>query len=160
MQKNLIKIALLIIFILLAFNAQSQSSVFVRVYDMNGNKIARGNIVEVTDSSLQLEKSTTIIFVKNIGYLKTKHSFGHNILVSSAISGGIFALVLAAGSSDKNGFLSYTLSEGLFVGFVAGAIYGPIIGGITAIFKNVTTFPINGSDTNWKEFHQYFDSHK
>ncbi|MCX6205742.1 MAG: hypothetical protein NTZ19_05740 [Bacteroidetes bacterium] len=160
MQNNFIKTALLIIFILLAFNAQSQSSVFVRVYDKSGNKIARGNIVEITDSSLQLEKSNTIILVKNIGYIKTKHSFGHTVLISSAITAGIFATLMAISSSDKGGFLSWTLTEGIAAGLLAGVVYGPIIGGISAIFKNVTTFPINGSEKNWKEFHQYFDSHR
>lgn len=160
MKKALSNAALITIAIFLVFKAQAQSSIFVRVYDMNGNKINKGTVIAITDSTLQIGKSNIIIIVKNIGFIKTKHSFGNNILIGSAISGGVFATVMAIGSTDKGGFLSWTLSEGITAGLLAGAIYGPIIGGVSAIFKHTTTFPINGSEKNWKEFNQYYIGHK
>lgn len=144
----------------LATVAQSQSTIFIRVYDLNGAKMSKGSIINITDSSIQLAKSDHYILVKNIGFIKTKHSLGHNMLMSTAITGGIFATIMAIGSNDKSGFLSWTLPEGIAAGLLAGVIYGPIIGGITAIFKNSTTFPINGSEKNWKEFQLYLSKNK
>ncbi len=120
----------------------------------------KGTVIAISDSTLQLGKSNSIIPVKNIGFIKTKHSFGHNILLGSAISGGIFATVMAIGSTDKGGFISWTFTEGIAAGLLAGAIYGPIIGGISAIFKNNTTFPINGRESNWNEFKHYYLGYK
>jgi hypothetical protein len=160
MHVGFFKTALISIIILIAFTANAQSSLFVRVYDMNGKKINKGTVIAISDSTIQLGNSNNIIQVKNIGFIKTKHSFGHNILISSAISGGIFATVMAIGSTDKGGFLSWTLSEGIAAGLLAGVIYGPVIGGITAIFKNTTTFPINGRESNWQEFNHYYLVHK
>jgi hypothetical protein len=160
MHVGFFKTALISIIILIAFTVNAQSKLFVRVYDINGNKINKGTVIAISDSTLQLGKSNSFIPFKNIGFIKTKHSFGHNSLLGSAISGGIFATVMAIGSTDKGGFLSWTLSEGVAAGLLAGVIYGPVIGGISAIFKNTTTFPINGRESNWKEFNHYYLVHK
>ena len=160
MKLSIYRTSLIALIFGIAQSASAQSSLFVRVYDINGNKIYKGTVVAITDSTLQLGKSNIIIPVKNIGYIKNKHSFGHNILMSSAISGGIFATVMAIGSTEKGGFLSWTLSEGIAAGLLAGAIYGPIIGGISAIFKTTIKFPINGSEKNWKVFNDYYMGYK
>jgi hypothetical protein len=161
MKMGLLKSALLSLTIFLVYAAQSQSSLFVRVYDMNGIKIHKGRITTITDSSIRLGKSNIIISVKNIGFIRTKHSFGHNILISSAITGISLATLLALSSDGGKGFLlSWTVPEGIGLGLLVGATWGPIIGAGTALFKNTIKFPIKGSEKNWKEFQQYYMDHK
>ena len=160
MKNGLLKFSLATFFIFLLIASKSQSSHFVRVYDMNGGKMNKGIITNITDSSIQLANSGHDILVKNIGFIRTKHSFGHNVLVTTAVTAGIFATVMALGSNDKSGLLTWTLPEGVALGLIGGAIYGPVIGAFTTIFKHVTTFPINGSEKNWKEFEQYINNYK
>jgi hypothetical protein len=160
MKKGLLKFSWVTLFIFVVIAAKSQSSLFVRVFDMNGNKIGKGTIANITDSSIQLSKSDHYILAKNIGAIRTKRSFGHNVLVSTIVTTGIFVTVMAIGSSDKGGLLSWTLMDGIGVGFIAGAIYGPPIGAFTTLFKNTMTFPINGSEKNLKDFYQYAKTYK
>lgn len=160
MKNGLLKSSLATLFIFLMIAAKSQSPLFVRVYDMNGNKLSKGRITNITDSSIQLAYSDHYILVKNIGAIRTKHSFGHNVLVSTIVTTGVFVTAMAIGSSDKGGFLTWTLMDGIAIGFIGGVIYGPAIGAFSALFKNVITFPINGSEKNWKEFQHYVNNYK
>jgi hypothetical protein len=98
--------------------------------------------------------------IKNIGAIRTKHSLGHNMLVSTIVSTIFFETIMIIGSSDKGGLLSWTLTDGIAIGFLAGAIYGPPIGAFSTLFKNTITFPIKGSEKNWKEFYQYAKTYK
>lgn len=141
-------------------HAISQSSLFVRVYDLNKTKIFKGNISAITDSTIQLGKTNTIIPVKNIGYIKTKHSAGHNVLVGTAITTGVMLTLFAATSTNKAGFLNYDLGQAIALGLITGAVYGPIFGGASALFKKTKTFPINGNAKNWKEFELYYAEYK
>lgn len=157
MKKMLFKTTLLILISLIANSAQSQPSLFVRVYDLNGKKIYKGIVTNVTDSNIQLNFSETNISVKNIGAIRTKHSFGHNILVSTGITSLAFVTLFVATSQDKSGFISWTPLEGIAIGLLSGAIYGPVIGAGSTLFKNSIEFPINGSEKNWKEFYRLYN---
>ena len=62
------------------------TNAFVRVNDLEGEKISKGNILSISESSLQLD-NYDIIPVSSIGFIKTNHSEGNNILVQGCING-------------------------------------------------------------------------
>lgn len=138
----------------LAFTVSAQKSMFVRVYDLSGNKIHKGKVVSATETSLQLKgvKEDIIIPVSGIGKIKTKRSAGNNILYG-AIAGGLALGIYGATTSEPgSGLFDYSSSEGFFGGLLLGAAPGAAAGGITAIFKKPVTYKIDGNLDNWKVF--------
>src|SRR6187431_1384639 len=97
------KLFCLICLISLNSSLYAQKSIFVRVYNLTGQKIYRGNILMVTDTSLQLKgKSEPVnIPVRTIGSILTKHSHGNNILIGSII-GASSAAILGAATADPD----------------------------------------------------------
>lgn len=152
-MKTLITATLL----LLAFTAVAQKELFVRVYDTTGKKIYKGNVYGTTDSSLVLRISNNPVNipVSIIGFIKTKHTAGNNVLVG-AISGAIpLAIIGAATAESDDLILGYTAGEGALAGAIIGVAGGAAIGGITILFKHSKLFTINGRAENWPPFRYY-----
>ena len=143
------KIALLIT-TLICINVHAQ---FVRVYDLKGNKISKGQISLITDTTLQLKNHSDIITFNEIGFIKTKHSFGHNSLVGGIIGAGILGLSTAvlyrSGSFLDPGLGLAALGAGVF-----GFFSGTIIGTITNVFKQTERIEINGDLNKWEKYVQ------
>ena len=116
------KLFYLILLISFSYKLSAQKSTFVRVYNLTGHKIYKGDVLMVTDSSLQLKvKSTPInIPVRDIGSIKTKRSAGNNILIG-AITGASSMAIVGVVSADPDEFLGYTAGEGAAVGLLLGA---------------------------------------
>ena len=140
------KILAFLFTILIAHNLQAQKSIFIRVYDLKGDKIARGDVLSATDTSLQLKEKTTSILVRNIGSIRTKHSAGNNLLVGSII-GSTTMGVLGAINGDTQ-----TTGEGAAYYGLAGLPIGAIFGALTIPFKNSKHYLINGDPEKWKAF--------
>ena len=138
------KILAFLFTILVAHDLQAQKSIFIRVYDLKGHKIARGHVLSVTDTSLQLVKEATRILVGNIGSIRTKHSAGNNMLVGSIIGTTTFA-VLGAINGDTE-----TTAEGAAYWGLAGLPIGALFGALTIPFKNSKHYLINGDPETWK----------
>jgi hypothetical protein len=147
------KLFYLILFISFSYKLSAQKSTFVRVYNLTGQKIYKGDVLMVTDSSLQLKvKSTPInIPVRDIGSIKTKRSAGHNILIGS-IAGASSMAIVGVVTADPEEFLGYTAGEGFAAGLLLGAPPGAVIGGITALLKKSLTYLIDGDIMKWKVF--------
>src|SRR5688572_29666251 len=147
------KILSIVFLIVLGYTACAQKSFFVRVYDLAGKKIAKGNVVAVTDTSLQLEakKTPLNIPVQRIGFIKTKRSAGNNVLVGGLIgaTAGAVSGVIAA---DPDDFLAFSETEGAIGGTLVGFTVGAAIGGLTILAKNQQTYLINGDLLKWKAF--------
>ena len=158
---------ILIVILLLSFssNLLGQDSVFVRVFDLKGNRISKGYVRTVTDSSLQLKGAETDIKVHNIGFIKTKRSGGNNVIAGSLIGMVTGAIVGAAssgsGSSANSGTSAFQYNVGGFddagglaaaAGAMAGLGIGAAIGGLTALTKNPKHYLVNGDSTKWKSF--------
>ena len=138
----------LLILTLISLNVYAQ---FVRVYDLKGSKISKGQISLITDTALQLKNHTDIIPFSEIGFIKTKHSFGHNSLVGGIIGAGIFGIATAV-SYSAGSFLDPGL-EALGAA-VFGFFSGTIIGAITNVFKKTETIEINGDLNKWEKYVQ------
>jgi len=129
---------------------------FIRVYDTRGHKIAKGNVVDgsSTDSVLVIERGNSIdtVPIQKISYIKTKHSFGNNILIGTAIAAPTLAIISVIGNQPcDNCFFSTTDGEAAAGGFIVGAAAGAVIGAITGVFKNSKTGIINGDMQKWHE---------
>ena len=126
-----------------------KSKIFVRVYNENGKKIAKGKILKITDSTLVLKKGSSSITVPSneISYLKTKRTNGHNILIGGLVGVGIPVFGFAL-SGDSDGWATVAA---VILAPIVGAI-GSGIGYITALFKNSQHYSIQGDPIKWKGF--------
>jgi len=153
-MKNLIFAITLILSInVCAQNGFENTYVFVRVYDLQGKKIGKGKIFSISETSLQLNRKgeSVKIPVSSIGFIKTKHSEGNNVLVGAVIGAttmGIFGATIA----EPGLLFGFSASEGAAGGVVLGGIAGAAIGGITILFKNSKSYEINGDKAKWKAF--------
>ncbi|QDO92655.1 hypothetical protein FNB79_01210 [Formosa sediminum] len=107
------------------------ANVFVRVYDLQGKKIDKGDIVSISDHTLKLVKrgETIDIPVNDIGVIKTKYSGWTNVITGAAIGAGV-------------GFIAGD-PEVIAIGTAAGALAG---WGST-LFKKSKTYAVNGDST-------------
>ncbi len=141
-----------------AQNKPENKAPFLRIYNLNGKKVLKGRINKVTDESISLIKGDKVreIDISEIGYIRTKHSVGNNVLMG-AIAGSVFFGTVTAADADPDAWIfSYTPAEGAVIGVVAGAPIGGTLGLITAIFKKKTEFEINGQPEKWREIMPYF----
>jgi len=130
------------------------TKIFVRIYDLQGSKIAKGKILSITDDGIRLKakKRPVSVAVSEIGRVKTKRSGGHNVLMGASV-GAATGIILGVASSDPDaGFLSYSASDGAAGGGIMLGTVGTVIGGITVLFKNSKTFAIAGDPVKWEAF--------
>ena len=156
-MKNQFKIMSLLVVLTFSINVNAQSAtdnnIYVRVYDIEGKKISKGHVLFAIDTLLGLKKGNKIIKinVSDIGHIKTKRSEGHDVIKGSVIGASSMA-ILGAVSADPGAFLGWTAGEGAALGVILGAPAGAAIGGITALFKNSSTYIIDGDLVKWKAF--------
>lgn len=157
------KLKLVMLFLTLSFNnvvfTQNKiisENLFVRVYNLQGEKINKGKIISVSDTLLKLKGNSKIveINVKDIGLIITKHSAGNNVLVGSLIGVATGALIGAASANPDDFLLPVTAGEGALIGVIFGAPVGAGIGGLTSLFKKSKTFIISGDNSKWKLFQE------
>ena len=61
--------------------------------------------------------------------------------------------ILGVASAEPDAMIfGYSAGEGAAVGVLLGAPAGAVIGGITALFKNSSTYIIDGDLVKWKAF--------
>lgn len=141
-----------------SLNAQEKelkSKTFLRVYDLNGKKIAKGKLLSTDKSSLTLKKNKNPITIsfENIGSIKTKRSGGNNILMGASIGAGAAILLISGLGGSPN---DYDVLTG--IGTLIFTVGGAGIGAITTIDKNSRTFQINGDPIKWEAFRSILNS--
>ena len=157
--KKQIKTMTLFFLLIFSINNYAQSgtdnnNIFVRVYNMEGKKISKGHVLFAIDTLLKLKKGNKIakINVSDIGYIKTKRSEGNDVLIGSVIGASSMAILGGASAEPDAMIFGYSAGEGAAVGVLLGAPAGAAIGGITALFKNSSTYIIDGDLLKWKAF--------
>jgi RNase P/RNase MRP subunit p29 len=100
MKYLLFTIALFLCANITAQELPKKSKTFVRVYNNQGEKIAKGKILDITDNSLTLKKGSNSITIplSEIATLKTKRSNGNNVLFG-AVGGSLLGLGIVASNS-------------------------------------------------------------
>ncbi|SHI95095.1 hypothetical protein [Algibacter luteus] len=147
MKSLIIILTLLLCFSVNAQEKKLKSNTFLRIYNLNGKKIAKGKLLSTTKTTLTLRrnKKPINISIDSIGSIKTKRSVGNNILIGSSIGAG--TVILLSTRTDESFTEGYTgIGTLVFSGLGAG------IGAITSIFKNSMTFQINGDSVVWENF--------
>jgi hypothetical protein len=144
---------LLLLFVLMSTVAHAQKRTFLRIYSMAGNKFQKGYFASTTDNTLFIYKNddTLKIPAVDIGYIKTKRSAGHDMLIGALI-GIIPATVIGLASGEPNNgddIFNFTPAEGALAGFTIGGIVGTAGGAINAGVKKTTTFTIDGDLNTW-----------
>ena len=131
----------------------NEADIFIRVYNLQGQKIAKGKIMNASDSILQLTSKGKIVNVSfdKIGVIKTKRSIGNNILIGASIGASSLA-ILGASVGETGSYISGGAGSNAAIGLIGGGFFGSIIGGTTAVFKKSDTFIINGNKLKFKEF--------
>jgi len=151
-MKNLIFTITLILSINLCAQNEfkKNTNIFVRVYDLEGRKIAKGKILSISETSLHLYRKgeSVKVMVNGIGSIKTKHSAGNNVLVGAVTGATIMAILGAA----VGPFFLLTKLDLAVIGALVGGTEGAVIGGITNLFKNSKSYEINGDIEKWKAF--------
>lgn len=148
-----ITLALISSSILYAQETKNKAALFVRVYDLNGEKISKGRIASLTDTSLVAgtREKPVNIDVSRIGFIKTKRSVGNNILWGAVIGTG-FGAIAGFTTGGEGEWWGQGEGAGGF-GLIFGAM-GAGTGAITAIFKKSNTYPIDGEPIKWKAFRE------
>lgn len=147
-----------LVFLFTIYNSLSaQNRLFVRVYDLQDQKIAKGFILAVNDSVLRMKKDTTFVDipVKTIGCIRTKRSIGNNLLIGTLVGSTLFATIGVA-TADPDAWAGYDAGEGAIIGTIVGAPTGALIGLFTVPFKNSKKFIIDGDLEKWKAFLLHF----
>jgi len=151
MKNLLFFIAVLLSITISAQKRTEKANDFVRVYDLKGKKINKGNILSISDTLLQLKgkKEPMKIAARSIGLVKTNHSGGNNVLMGAATGATGLAIFMAASAGPDDLFdPAGAAAAGAFL----GGTFGAIIGGFTSLFKNSKTYIIKGDELKWKEF--------
>ena len=137
----------------IAQKSENINKMFVRVYDLEGNKIGKGRIAFINDSVIGLKRSSKVyqsFFIRNIGLIKTKKSAGHNVFKGALIGTGL-GVAIAIAESEEN-LWPYSKGEAILALGSSGAFYGAAIGGLSALCKHSDTFIINGDFKRWESF--------
>ncbi|TPV33878.1 hypothetical protein FJ651_06880 [Paucihalobacter ruber] len=134
----------------------SKDQKFVRVYDLDGNKVLKGRLYSVSDSTLTIRFTDSLhtLAATDLGAIKFKRSIGSNALTGSLIGGGIGAIVGGA-SADPDPdslFGQATVAEGVVSGFVLGLPIGAAVGGLTGLLRKKREIYINGDLNTWITF--------
>lgn len=131
---------------------KKDKGVFVRVYDYQDQKIAKGYIESIDQESVEvvLRGKRKTLKVSNIKKIRLKRSFGNRIAKGSLIGLSLGAgMALATDISTDDDFsrdLGYVIFPSL------GVYGGGIIGGITGIFKKPIEVYINGNREQMQNF--------
>lgn len=154
MKNVLLAIALTFSMNVFAQTGSEISNVFIRVYDLDGRKIAKGKIYSIPGSSIELTRKNEVqeIPLNRIGSIRTKHSAGNNVLIGAAIGGSVMAVAGAASADPDAWILAYSTGEGAAAGAILGGAAGAAIGGITVLFKRSKKYEINGDKEKLETF--------
>lgn len=153
MKYLLFTIALFLCANITAQELPKKSKIFVRVYNNQGEKIAKGKILDITDNSLTLKKGSSSVTVplSEIETLKTKKSNGNNVLFG-AVGGSLLGFgIVASNSGPCDGF--DCTGKGLsYVAAIILPMIGSGIGYLTTLFKNSKEYIISSDVVKWKGF--------
>ena len=133
-----------------------KNTLFVRIYNLEGDKMNKGKVLTVNDTIIQLlkNKETVNIDMRTIGLIKTKRSVGNNVLIGSLIGLTIGAIVGVASADPDAWIFGYSASEGGTGGGLVGAVLGSGLGAATIPLKNSKDYIINGDASRWKVFQE------
>src|SRR5690349_21388788 len=81
-----------------------QQKFFVRLYNNSGEKVAKGYLLEGSDTTVEVkhQHKTIGLPVTEISFIKTRRSAGHSILVGTGIGTATGIILIAAVGATDN----------------------------------------------------------
>lgn len=155
-----VKTGLLLLALFICYPCIAQKRHFIRVFDNNKHKIAKGYLQTVSDSSLSLtqphSKKIIDIAYSKIGSIKLGYSTGHFIVLATltcTIECGIVSFAVANYYIDRVFPHLIPPFEGFLFGSKIGAISGFILGSTVGVIKSSTIrkiAPVASDFNNWQ----------
>jgi hypothetical protein len=133
-----------------------RSNHFVRVFDRNNQKILKGNLIYVTESSMVVLTMTQLVELRvgEIELIKTNRSLGHYMLLSAVI----FFIVGFSTNLMANHLVTELLIDSTFEqsGFnaLAAAVPGALVGFAIRESKPPSFIVVNRDLNRWKKVNQ------
>lgn len=157
------RIVIYTLFLILSYSTLAQNTPvtnaprFVRVYDLDNKKIGKGVIIGLNDSALFVQQKNTVFRFPytDIGQLKTKRSYVHDLFVSMGSSGTLFG-VFGLMNYNENRIGTVSRGQETTAGFVGGAMLGALVCSVYQIFKQDEKIKINGNYNDWLNFKNRF----
>ena len=145
-----------VIFVLKSLYSLIQSNHFVRVFDSNNQKILKGKLIYVTDSSIVVSTMTQIVelHASEIELIKTNRSLGHYMLLSALIffiAG--FSSNLIANHPESQLFLGNSF-ERSGIDALAAAVPGALVGFAIKEAKPPSFIVVNRDFNRWRKVNQ------
>jgi len=152
----------LLVLLLCCFTQQLQAkSTFVRVFNLSGDLIAKGDLVATTDTSviIQRHKQQVEIAVTKIGFIKTGAPVARPIAVGAGVGAltGLLIGVISTGDSGS-GELQFDESFGAATGFAVGLAGGAVIGTLITVTKKRKRIDVNGDVNAWQQKRQLLNA--
>ena len=127
---------------------------FVRIYDAENIKIAKGFLSSVNDSGMVVlvKKKEVLVRTTRINTVKTRRSAGHNIGMGAMAgfgAGGIYGLLQEEGGST---FGSSSRGDDAIIYGTVGLMLGSVVGGLTALGKDSDSYLIEGDSEKLSAF--------
>jgi len=154
----------LLVLLLCCFTLQLQAkSTFVRVFNLNGDQIAKGDLVATTDTSVivQRHKQQVEIAVTKIGFIKTGIPVGQPVAIGAGVGAfiGLFAGLIATGDSGSGTYAPhFDESFGAGAGFALGLAGGAVIGTLITATKKRKRIEVNGDMNAWQQKRQLLNA--
>ena len=150
-MKKIFRAAFPVFLLFAGENIHAQKNIFIRLYDLNGKKIGKGNLLPGTDSTIDLlrGKKTKTFSISKVDEVKTRRTFGHSVLIGTGVGVGLATVGIIISASASNSDNQETSFDAGLIALglpYAGALVGTVVGAVT----KRRTFEIKGNADNWK----------
>jgi hypothetical protein len=133
-----------------------QSNHFVRVFNGNNQKILKGKLIFVTDSSILVSTATQVVelHASEIGMIKTNRSLGHYMLLSGLVFSVVGFSLRLLESHPISQVLLDTNIEKAGISAISAAIPGALLGYAIRDAKPPHFIVVNRDYNRWRKVNQ------
>ncbi|MEI7628682.1 MAG: hypothetical protein WCJ80_10595 [Bacteroidota bacterium] len=145
-----------ILFVLKKMHSFLQSKHFVRVFDSNNQKILKGELIYVTNSSILVSTPTQVVelHASEIELIKTNRSLGHYMFLSALVFSVVGFSMRLMESNPLSQFLLDTNIEKAGITAISAAIPGALLGYAIRDAKPPHFIVVNRDYNRWRKVNQ------
>jgi hypothetical protein len=144
------------LFMLKNMHSLIQSNHFVRVFDRNNQKILKGKLIYVTDSSIVVSTATQVVelHASEIELIKTNRSLGHFMLLSALVFSVVGFSMRLMETHPLSQFLLNKTIENAGLTAISAAIPGALLGYAIRESKPPSFIVVNNDFNRWRKVNQ------
>ncbi len=145
-----------ILFVLKSMNSLLQSKHFVRVFDSNNQKILKGKLIYVTNSSILVSTPTQVVelHASEIELIKTNRSLGHYMFLSALVFSVVGFSMRLMESHPLSQLLIDTNIEKAGIIAISAALPGALFGYAIREAKPPRFIVVNRDFNRWRKVNQ------